>query len=69
VIILHNLVIEMEGEKSGAQFADIHTAIDEDEDTANNQYKVIPEGEAKREMLIDVLMTWRIMWEEQRIRH
>jgi hypothetical protein len=56
----------MEGEKSGAQFVDIH-AIEEDEDTgmhANNQYEVIPEGEAKREMLTDVLMEWRIMREE-----
>ncbi|KAF8493024.1 hypothetical protein F5888DRAFT_1726370 [Russula emetica] len=55
VIFLHNPVIEMKGEKSVAQFIDIH-AIEEDEDTgihANNQYEVIPEGEAKCEMSID----------------
>jgi hypothetical protein len=67
-IILHNLIINIEGVRSAGQFANIHTTIEEDEDTGMDQtihYEVLPDGEVKWERLIDALMAWREMRDEQ----
>jgi hypothetical protein len=63
-IILHNLIIDFEGPQSAAQFLGEHTQDQEAEDTDPvHDYSdiVLPDGEAKREMLIDVLLAWREM--------
>ena len=65
---MHNLVIDVDGVMSAAQFSSIHTTIEEDEDTGVDQtvhYEVLPDGEAKWERLIDASMAWREMRDEQ----
>lgn len=63
-IILHNLIIDVEGAASAAEFSGVHTPVEEAEDTDSQSgasNAVLLEGEEKREMLIDVLMAWRVM--------
>jgi hypothetical protein len=63
-IILHNLIIDVEGAASAAEFSGVHTPVEEAEDTDSQcgaSDAVLLEGEEKREMLIDVLMAWRDM--------
>ena len=68
-IILHNLIIDVEGAASAAEFSDIHTPVKEAEDTYSQSgasNAVLLEGEEKQEMLIDVLMAWRVKLCEMR---
>jgi hypothetical protein len=61
-IILHNIVVELEDNRSAAAFTHVHTNVQEDED---REYRhepdrnPPPDGEAKRQMLINELMTYR----------
>lgn len=63
-IILHNLVIDVEGEVSGAQFAPLHTVGEEEEDSGAVDVQDEPEqnegdGEDKRRQLIAELLAYR----------
>ena len=63
-IILHNLVIDAEGETSGAQFGGLHTHTQENEDAGPVDIEMEAdqgeEGEAKRQQLIAELMAFRL---------
>ena len=66
-IILHNIVVELEDNKSVAAFAHVHTNVQEEEDRGprqNPDANLPPNGEAKRQMLIDELMTYRLARDE-----
>jgi hypothetical protein len=66
-IILHNLIIDVEGTASATQFADLHTHQEEEEDrgaTHEGGAQIMHDGEAKREMLIDELMEYRRVRDE-----
>ncbi|EJF59387.1 hypothetical protein DICSQDRAFT_65199, partial [Dichomitus squalens LYAD-421 SS1] len=63
-IILHNLIIDIEGEVSGARFGELHTSVEEEEDagTLDDQLDLgqdEDEGEAKRECLVAELLAYR----------
>ena len=62
-IILHNLIIDVEGEVSGAQFSGLHTHIEEEEDAGTVDVEMTEEqgekGEAKRQQLIAELLAYR----------
>ncbi|KAG6834449.1 hypothetical protein H0H93_009567 [Arthromyces matolae] len=61
-IILHNLIVDFEGPASVAQFLPDHMPHHEAEDTEpvpDHSDLVLPDGEAKRQMLVDVLLEWR----------
>ena len=60
-IILHNLIIDVEGPSSAEEFAAAHTSVEEEGDTGLHpgNLAVFTDGEEKREMLIEVLMEWR----------
>ena len=63
-IILHNLVIDVEGEVSGACFSALHTQVEEEEDSGavdqeQNMAWEEDEGEAKRKQLIAELLAYR----------
>ena len=65
---MHNLIIDVEGAASAAEFSGAHTPVEEAEDTDSQSEPsnaVLLEGEEKREMLIDVLMAWRVMRDEE----
>jgi len=58
-IILHNLVIELEGDESGVEFATHHTPVKEREDHGEAdtaQFEATGEGEHKRKRLIAELL-------------
>jgi DDE superfamily endonuclease len=62
-IILHNIVVELEDTKSAPAFAHIHTNEQEEEDRGwRHESDINPplDGEAKRQMLINELMTYRL---------
>jgi hypothetical protein len=62
-IIIHNIVVELKGNRSAAAFAHVHTNIQEEEDQGGRYEPDIDpllDGEAKRQMLIDELMTYRL---------
>jgi len=66
-IILHNLIIDVEGTASAAHFADLHTHQEEEEDrgpTHAGMAQTMPDGEVKHEMLIDELMEYRRVRDE-----
>lgn len=63
-IILHNLVIDVEGAAEGAHFAGIHTQVEEEEDRGlpdppQNQNR--NDGELKRHKLVEELLAFRQM--------
>lgn len=62
-IILHNLIIDVEGSVSGAHFVPVHTCNDEEEDTGvaqdNEEEENEDEGEAKRRQLTAELLAFR----------
>jgi hypothetical protein len=64
-IILHNLVIEVEGSESAAEFVPSHTPVQEEEDTGNyedidlDQQTLEQQGEAKRRKLTAELLAYR----------
>lgn len=63
-IILHNLIIDVEGEVSGASFAPLHTTVEEDEDAGAVDEEVEADqeevdGERKRQRLIAELLAYR----------
>lgn len=61
-IILHNIVVELEGRKSAIAFAHEHTNAQEEEDRGRRHeldINPLEDGEAKRQMLIDELMIYR----------
>ena len=63
-IILHNLVIDVEGEVSGAQFSALHTHVEEVEDSGelDDELDVAEgedEGQTKRNQLIAELLAYR----------
>jgi hypothetical protein len=66
-IILHNLIIDVEGEVSGAAFYPLHTREEEQEDVAQpleeeeeeEEEELEEEGEAKRHQLIAELLAYR----------
>lgn len=62
-IILHNLIIDIEGEESAKAFGDVHTHVEEEEDRGphyeghgGNDHV---DGQTKRQALIDELMEFR----------
>jgi hypothetical protein len=62
-IIIHNLVIDVEGPQAGQVFADLHTQVEEEEDrgpqdapTAGGTFQT---GEEKQEHLIEELLHYR----------
>jgi hypothetical protein len=66
-IILHNIIVELEGNKSTAAFAHVHTQVQEEEDRGPAHEPDMlpqPDGEAKREFLIDELLTYRLARDE-----
>ncbi|KIL53858.1 hypothetical protein M378DRAFT_182723 [Amanita muscaria Koide BX008] len=67
VIILHNLIIDVEGEvsKAGAYFQPLHSSVEEEEDTGvgnddndENEDNSNP-GEIKRQLLTAELLAYR----------
>ena len=64
-IILHNLIIDVEGTVSGQQFQPAHPAAQEEADTGvhddeeNDDDDFEEEGEAKRHQLIAELLVYR----------
>ena len=63
-IILHNLIIDVEGEVSGAHFSAVHTNIEEEEDSGVHDEELEigegeDEGEAKRKRLVAELLAYR----------
>ena len=62
-IILHNIIVELEDNKSVTAFAHVHTNVQEEDNRGprrNLDANMLPNGEAKRQMLIDELMTFRL---------
>jgi hypothetical protein len=65
-IILHNLVIDVEGQQSGATFAPLHTTIEEREDRGEADAALCDDaedGELKRKRLIAELLAYRLSLE------
>ena len=65
-IILHNLVIDVEGPSSTEFFGNIHTQIKEQEDRGERHKLPVlgsDEGEAKQQILIAELMRYRELWD------
>ncbi|KAJ7133208.1 hypothetical protein C8R44DRAFT_21945 [Mycena epipterygia] len=61
-IILHNAVIDIEGEASGAAFTHVHTRQEEEEDSGGRDDPVegdVNDGQAKRTRLTDELLAYR----------
>lgn len=62
-IILHNIVIEVEGATRGAYFTPIHTQVEEGDDRGLADIAVEGNdedgGERKRRMLVDELLAFR----------
>lgn len=63
-IIIHNIVIDVEGVVSGAYFSPIHTQLHEEEDSGvvdeNEESEVESnEGEVKRDRLVAELLAFR----------
>lgn len=63
-IILHNLIIDVEGQASGQYFRSVHTADEEDEDSGavdedTDADQENDDGEAKRRCLIAELLEFR----------
>ena len=63
-IILHNIIIDIEGSASGAHFAPMHTHEDEEEDTGiageeENSSLEDSDGQEKRDRLIAELLAFR----------
>jgi len=69
-IILHNLIIDVEGVTSAAEFHQLHTHIEEEEDRGAHDEPINGDiglnGEAKRQKLIDELMEYRRIRDERR---
>jgi DDE superfamily endonuclease len=62
-IILHNLIIDVEGQQSGALFAPLHTAVHEREDHGERDAvrgDDAEDGELKRQRLIAELLAYRL---------
>ena len=63
-IILHNLVIDIEGAAKGADFAPVHTQVEEEEDRGPADPPIDHDeqgGEAKRQHLVEELLAFRQM--------
>lgn len=63
-IILHNLIIDVEGTVSGRHFQPTHTPLEEEEDTGevdeeDLEDEDLGEGEAKRQQLTAELLAFR----------
>jgi hypothetical protein len=62
-IVIHNLVIEVDGPISGGEFADLHTRVEELEDRGAQDIpqdeNLFETGEQKRNHLIDELLAFR----------
>ncbi len=62
-IILHNLVIDVEGQVSGAEFAPIHTRNEEEEDRGEQELATFEDseetGEIKRQRLVAELLAYQ----------
>ncbi|KAH7919615.1 hypothetical protein BV22DRAFT_1022662, partial [Leucogyrophana mollusca] len=62
-IILHNLVVEVEGVRRGAHFAPIHTRQEEEEDRGPPDEPLLAEdvgdGDAKRRKLVEELLAFQ----------
>jgi len=64
-IILHNLVIDIEGATKGADFAPMHTQVEEEEDRGLADLPIDSDeqdGEAKRQHLVEELLAFRQMY-------
>ncbi|KIK73087.1 hypothetical protein PAXRUDRAFT_796128, partial [Paxillus rubicundulus Ve08.2h10] len=63
-IILHNLVVEVEGGQHGAYFALQHGRVEEEEDRGPHEEPLEeenPDGEAKRRKLVEELFAFQSM--------
>ena len=59
-IILHNAVVDIEGEKHASHFIGVHTRRDEEQDRGSTHEPLsLNDNEAKRELLIDELLAAR----------
>jgi hypothetical protein len=62
-IILHNIVIEVEGAMQGAYFTPIHTQVEEEHDRGLTELGMEGNdedgGEQKRRMLVEELLAFR----------
>lgn len=66
-IILHNLIIDVEGHQSGAAFVPAHTCVEEQEDRGEGDVPIgydSNNGEQKRQKLIAELLAYRLGLDE-----